>query len=85
MFYVVLQNKMDSERELLELSETLQEELVKSRAETLLYRKDLENRQYLQNHDGEKPILKVKHSQPELFTHPVQNQHRNQHQQARCA
>ena len=36
---LVLQNKMDSERELLELSETLQEELVKSRAETLQYRK----------------------------------------------
>ena len=40
---LVLQNKMDSERELLELSETLQEELVRSRSETLQYRKDLEN------------------------------------------
>ena len=38
---LVLQNKMDSERELLELSETLQEELVKSRAETLQYRKGI--------------------------------------------
>ena len=38
---LVLQNKMDSERELLELSETLQEELVKSRAETLQYRKGM--------------------------------------------
>lgn len=83
---LVLQNKMDSERELLELSETLQEELVKSRSETLQYRKDLENRQYLQLQENGvpiKPTLKVKHSQPELFlpkSQPVQ--HRNQHQQA---
>ena len=98
---LVLQNKMDSERELLELSETLQEELVRSRSETLQYRKDLENRQYLHEHDQihhHQPILKVKHSQSELFptkiqselypkqsTQPLPPNHRNQHQQARCA
>ena len=87
---LVLQNKMDSERELLELSETLQEELVKSRAETLQYRKGLENEHYLQQQqfqDGiiavEKPRLKVQHSQSELLI--PKNVHRNQHQQARCA
>merc|ERR1719210_3004406 len=86
---LVLQNKMDSERELLELSETLQEELVRSRSETLQYRKDLENRQYLHEHDQihhHQPILKVKHSQSELFpkqsTQPLPPNHRNQHQQA---
>ena len=88
---LVLQNKMDSERELLELSETLQEELVKSRAETLQYRKGLENQHYLQQQqqfqDGiiavERPRLKVQHSQSELLI--PKNVHRNQHQQARCA
>ena len=91
---LVLQNKMDSERELLELSETLQEELVKSRAETLQYRKGLENQHYLQQQqqqqqfqDGiiavEKPRLKVQHSQSDLMI--PKNAHRNQHQQARCA
>ena len=88
---LVLQNKMDSERELLELSETLQEELVKSRAETLQYRKGLENQHYLQHQqqfqDGiiavEKPRLKVQHSQSDLVI--PKNAHRNQHQQARCA
>jgi len=82
---LVLQNKMDSERELLELSETLQEELVKSRAETLQYRKGLENQHYLQQQFQdviavEKPRLKVQHSQSDLLI--PKNVHRNQHQQA---
>jgi len=83
---LVLQNKMDSERELLELSETLQEELVKSRAETLQYRKGLENQHYLQQQQFqdviavEKPRLKVQHSQSDLMI--PKNAHRNQHQQA---
>merc|ERR1711983_219862 len=79
---LVLQNKMDSERELLELSETLQEELVKSRAETLQYRKGLENQHYLQQQQFqdviavEKPRLKVQHSQSDFLI--PKNAHRNQ-------
>ena len=90
---MVLQNKMDSEKELLELSETLQQELVKSRAEIMQYKKNVENRQYLQEHLQqeyyERPPLKVQHSQSDLIQKisldDIDKVHRNQHQQARCA
>lgn len=88
---MVLQNKMDSEKELLELSETLQQELVKSRAEIMQYKKNVENRQYLQEHLQqeyyERPPLKVQHSQSDLIQKISLDDkaHRNQHQQARCA
>lgn len=74
---LVLQHKMDSESELLELSETLQNELVKSRAEAMQWKNNVENRQYLQENSTihQKPVLKVQHSQNDLI-------HRNQHQQA---
>lgn len=85
---LVLQYKMDSEKELLELSESLQQELVKSRSETLFYKSNLENRQYL-HHEQEvvkmPPPLKVKHSQPDLCFSNNSSIHRNHHQQARCA
>merc|ERR1719414_624897 len=85
---MVLQNKMDSEKELLELSETLQQELVKSRAEIMQYKKNVENRQYLQEHLQqeyyERPPLKVRHSQSDLIQKISLDDkaHRNQHQQA---
>ena len=88
---MVLQNKMDSEKELLELSETLQQELVKSRAEIMQYKKNVENRQYLQEHLQqeyyERPPLKVQQSQSDLIQKISLDDkaHRNQHQQARCA
>ena len=84
---MVLQNKMDSEKELLELSETLQQELVKSRGEIMQYRKNVENRQYLQEHQEEwvRPPLKVQHSHSDMITNHEDKIHRNQHQQARCA
>ena len=46
---LVLQHKMDSERELLELSETLQSELVKTRSDALHVQNNVENSQFLQN------------------------------------
>lgn len=86
---LVLQNKMDSERELLELSETLQRELVKSRAEILHWKKNVENHQYLveqqQGLDSstglmtKRPVLKVQHSHSDLINNHLGN--RNQHQQ----
>lgn len=87
---MVLQNKMDSEKELLELSETLQQELVRSRAEIMQYKKNVENRQYLQEHLQqdyfERPPLKVQHSQSDLIQKisldDIDKVHRNQHQQA---
>merc|ERR1719211_525030 len=82
---LVLQNKIDSERELLELSESLQSELVKSRAEIMQLKKNMENRQYLQEHNHEKPApLKVQHSNSDLVSNRIQDEpsHRNQHQQA---
>jgi len=90
---MVLQNKMDSEKELLELSETLQQELVRSRAEIMQYKKNVENWQYLQEHLGqqhhqewERPPLKVQHSNSDLMQKQIQNLddkgHRNHHQQA---
>ena len=84
---MVLQNKMDSEKELLELSETLQQELVRSRGEIMQYRTNLENRQYLQDHqkEWERPPLKVKHSHSDIIKNHEDKIHRNQHQQARCA
>ena len=54
---LVLQNKMDSERELLELSETLQSELVKSRAENLQLRKNWENGQFLRLQQEEEVLI----------------------------
>lgn len=82
---LVLQHKMDSERELLELSETLQNELVKSRSEAMQSKMNVENRQYLmQNQQQQRPTLKVQHSHSELIPTPQQH-HRNNHQQARCA
>lgn len=85
---MVLQNKMDSEKELLELSETLQQELVRSRAEIMQYKKNVENREYLQDHqqEWERPPLKVQHSHSDMITNNHEDKiQRNQHQQARCA
>merc|ERR1719264_320159 len=48
---LIVQSKMVSERELLELSEALQRDLVQSRAETLHYKQQIENRQYLQENN----------------------------------
>jgi hypothetical protein len=90
---MILQIKMDSEKELLELSETLQQELVRSRGESMQYRHDLENRQYLYQHNDQiimskknKPMLKVKHSQSNMMiennSSQDQSKHRNEHQQA---
>lgn len=81
---MVLQNKMDSEKELLELSETLQQELVRSRAEIMQCKKNIENRQYLQEHEKEwaRPPLKVQHSHSDMITDHEDKIHRNQHQQA---
>merc|ERR1711997_287045 len=86
---LVLQYKMDSERELLELSETLQSELVKTRSDALHVQNNVENSQFLQNvllqseHNTmiptnfTRPPLKVQHSHSDLSP-----QYRNQHQQA---
>jgi len=57
---VIVQNKMVSERELLELSEALQRDLVRCRHETMLLKQQLENQL-------ERKILTVKHSQSDLF------------------
>merc|ERR1711863_183622 len=67
---LIVQNKMISERELLELSEALQRDLVQSRAQTLHYKQQIENRQYLQERNNEinlQLLHKVKHSQSDLF------------------
>jgi len=80
---LVLQYKMDSERELLELSETLQNELVRTRANALSAQNNLENTMFLQSETNTmmpnivRPTLKVQHSHSDLLT-----SHRNQHQQA---
>lgn len=70
---LIVQNKMVSERELLELSEALQRDLVQSRSETLHYKQQIENRQYLQDHNEKNLQLlhKVKHSQNDLFNNQV--------------
>lgn len=70
---LIVQNKMVSERELLELSEALQRDLVHSRSETLHYKQQIENRQYLQDHNEKNLQLlhKVKHSQQDLFNNQV--------------
>merc|ERR1719266_2393025 len=70
---LIVQNKMVSERELLELSEALQRDLVQSRTETLHYKQQIENRQYLQEHNERNLQLlhKVKHSQNDLFNNQV--------------
>ena len=44
---LVLQHKMDSERELLELSEALQNELVRTRANALNVQNNVENKKFL--------------------------------------
>ena len=61
-------------RELLELSEALQRDLVQSRAETLHYKQQIENRQYLQERNNEinlQLLHKVKHSQGDLFNNQL--------------
>ena len=60
-------------RELLELSEALQRDLVQSRAETLHYKQKIENRQYLQDYNERNLQLlhKVKHSQSDLYNNQV--------------
>jgi len=70
---LIVQNKMVSERELLELSEALQRDLVQSRAETLHYKQKIENRQYLQdfNERNLQLLHKVKHSQGDLYNNQV--------------
>merc|ERR1712223_1001589 len=62
---VIVQNKMVSERELLELSEALQRDLVHCRHETMLLKQQLENQL-------ERKILTVKHSQSDLFNNNQQ-------------
>merc|ERR1712141_992909 len=71
---LIVQNKMVSERELLELSEALQRDLVQSRTETLHYKQQIESRQYLQDHNEKNLQLlhKVKHSQSDLFNNQIQ-------------
>lgn len=69
---VIVQNKMTSERELLELSEVLQKNLVRSRTEAMHYKNQLENKSYLlNNQDGNvifnPPPLKVKHSNSDFL------------------
>merc|ERR1712072_1062479 len=68
-----VQNKMVSERELLELSEALQRDLVQSRSEALHYKQQIENRQYLQDNNEKnlQMLHKVKHSQPDLFNNQM--------------
>jgi len=70
---LIVQNKMVSERELLELSEALQRDLVQSRAEALHYKQQIENRQYLQDNNEKnlQMLHKVKHSQPDLFNNQM--------------
>ena len=61
-------------RELLELSEALQRDLVQSRAETLHYKHQIENREYLLQENNERNLQllqKVKHSQSDLFNNLV--------------
>ena len=60
-------------RELLELSEALQRDLVQSRAEALHYKQQIENRQYLQDNNEKnlQMLHKVKHSQPDLFNNQM--------------
>jgi len=65
---VIVQNKMVSERELLELSEALQRDLVRCRHETMLLKQQLENQL-------ERKILTVKHSQSDLFNNNQQGSH----------
>ena len=68
-------------RELLELSEALQRELVKSRAETLQYKQELENRNYLYQHNtmasevSRPPPMKVRHSNSDLMTNISASHH----------
>lgn len=82
---LVLQHKMDSERELLELSEALQNELVRTRANALNVQNNVENKMFLQQSETSntmmpnfRPTLKVQHSHSDLLP----PSHRNQHQQA---
>jgi len=79
---IIVQNKMVSERELLELSEALQRDLVRSRAETVQLRQQLENQRYIvhnnQTQDSgghvHKAILsKVQHSKTDLYNNTVNN------------
>merc|ERR1719208_253204 len=65
---VIVQNKMVSARELLELSEALQRDLVRCRHETMLLKQQLENQL-------ERKILTVKHSQSDLFNNNQQGSH----------
>ena len=65
---VIVQNKMVSEKELLELSEALQRDLVRSRAETLHFKQQVENQKYTEKH-----LLKVQHSQSDLYNNTVNN------------
>ena len=65
---LVLQHKMDSERELLELSEALQNELVRTRANALNVQNNVENKMFLQQSETSntmmpnfRPTLKVQH------------------------
>lgn len=93
----VVQNKMTSERELLELSETLQQQLVQSREELMHFRRELENRQYLyennQKNVGRRMTEKsfIDKSFDKSFedfsssSGEENRPHRNQHQQARSS
>jgi len=60
---LIVQNKMVSERELLELSEALQRDLVRCRTETIQLKQELENREYREK----RALLQVKHSQNDLY------------------
>ena len=63
-------------RELLELSEALQRDLVQSRAQTLHYKQQIENREYLLQENNERNLQllhKVKHSQSDLFNNLMSN------------
>jgi len=83
---IIVQNKMVSERELLELSEALQRDLVRSRAETVQLRQQLENQRYIvhnnQTQDSNDPrhvhkaiaLSKVvQHSKTDLYNNTVNN------------
>lgn len=65
---LIVQNKMVSERELLDLSEALQRDLVRSRGEALHLKQQLETKNYV-----EKNLLKVRHSQSDLFNNALNN------------
>lgn len=65
---LIVQNKMVSERELLELSEALQRDLVRCRTETIHLKQELENREY-----REKRALLVKHSTSDLYNNNNRN------------